>query len=245
MELTLLAIASGMVFVAAAAQSLTGFGFALVLVPLLSLVWDPRSVVVVSTILNGLLSISITFQLRRHIVPSRVGLLLAGAVVGLPLGLVVLATLDPALLRVLIGILVVMFGLLIYFGAVSPLKARGWPLIATGLLSGILQSSTSMGGPPAVIYLMSQRYNKLAVRSTLLGFFGPLCLLAVVGFALAGMIRRDTLLVSVAMVPATLLGIYVGNAAFRRVSSEMFRAVVAMLIVVAGVLSTLSGFRGM
>ncbi len=234
-----------MVFVAAVAQSLTGFGFALVLVPLLSLVWDPQSVVVVSTILNGLLSISITIQLRRHIVLSRVGLLLAGSVVGLPLGLVVLVTLDPGPLRLLIGFLVVLFGLLIYFGAVRPLKARGWQLIATGLLSGVLQSSTSMGGPPAVLYLMSQRYGKLVVRSTLLGFFGPLCLLALVGFALAGMLRSETLLLTVAMVPATLLGILVGNAAFGRVSSELFRALVAALIVAAGIMSMVTGFRGM
>ena len=245
MDLTFLFMASGMVFVAAVAQSMTGFGFALLVVPLLSLIWNPQSVVVVSTILNGLLSISITFHLRREIAPSRIGLLLTGALAGIPLGLAVLATLDPAPLRILIGAMVILLGLLIYFGIVYPLKSQRWPLLATGMLSGVLQASTSMGGPPAVLYLMSQGYGKLAVRGTLLGFFGPLSLLALLGFAMAGLVHPDVMLVSVALVPATIFGILVGDAAFRRTTSGLFRVMVVLLIVAAGILSVATGFRGL
>ena len=245
MEFSFMAEASGMVFLAAVAQSLTGFGFALVLVPLLSVVWDPKSVVVVSTVLNGLLSVSMTFRLRRQLVPSKIGLLLAGALAGIPVGMVILFALSPAPLRVLIGAAVIVLGLLIYLGLRFPVRAQRWPFVAAGILSGLLQSSTSMGGPPAILYLMSQGYSRAFMRGTLLAFFGPLSLLTAAGFAIGGLIGPGTLLVCAALVPATLLGIYVGETIFPRVSSELFRGLVVLLIVVAGTLSVVTGLRGL
>ena len=242
-SLSFLTIASAMVFVAAVAQSLSGFGFALVLAPLLSLVWDPRQVVVVSTILNGALSLSITVRNRRNVSFGRVGLLLAGALAGIPLGLAVLASLDPGALRVLIGVAVFVLGGLLYFGVAPELKRDRLWLLASGIASGALHSSTSMGGPPVVLCLMGQGHGKELMRGTLLGFFGPLSVLTVVGFWLGGLVQEEALLVSVAMAPALSVGIWLGNAAFKWAPGGVYRAIVALLIAVAGVLSVIVGLH--
>lgn len=242
-DLSFLAVASGMVFVAAMAQSMSGFGFALVLAPLFSLVWDPHQVVIVSTILNGTLSLSITFKNRHHVSVNRVGLLLVGSLAGIPLGLVVLASLDPNPLRVLIGLSVFILGGLVYLGLTPPLKRERLWLLISGVLSGLLHSSTSMGGPPVVLCLMSQGHEKELMRGTLLGFFGPLSVLTVAGFWLGGLVRIEALLVSVAMVPALSVGIWLGAEAFKRAPGQLYRAIVALLIAVAGILSVLAGLR--
>lgn len=245
LNLSFLAVASSMVFIAALAQSMSGFGFALVLAPLFSLVWDPHQVVVVSTILNGALSLCITFRNRDHVSVNRVGLLLAGALVGIPMGLAALASLDPNPLRVLIGVVVFVLGALVYFGLTPALKRERLWLLVSGVLSGLLHSSTSMGGPPVVLCLMSQGHEKELMRGTLLGFFGPLSVLTVAGFWLGGLVRGEALLVSVAMVPALLAGIWLGAEAFKRAPGTLYRAIVALLIAAAGVSSVLAGLRGL
>ena len=243
LNLSFFAVASAMVFIAAIAQSMSGFGFALVLAPLFSLVWDPHQVVIVSTVLNGALSLSITFRNRNHVSMNRVGLQVAGALAGIPLGLLVLAGLNPNPLRVLIGVTVFILGGLVYFNLTPPLKRERTWLLISGVASGLLHSSTSMGGPPVVLCLMSQGHEKELMRGPLLGFFGPLSLLTLVGFWLSGLVRMEALLVSVAMVPALSIGIWLGAEAFKRAPGELYRAIVALLIAVAGILSIFAGMQ--
>lgn len=242
--LPFLVMAGGMVFASAVAQSLTGFGFALLLAPLLSLVWDPRHVVVVSAILNGVLSLSLTVHSRRDVSFPMVGLMMAGALAGIPLGLLVLTRLDPSPLRVLIGALVILLGGLVYYGVVRPFRRDRLALLVAGLLSGMLHGSTSMGGPPVVLCLMGQGYPKVTMRGTLLGFFGPLSVLTVAGFWLGGLVDESVLWVAVAMVPPMAVGTWLGDAAFRRAPADLYRAMVALLIACAGVLSLVTGLLG-
>jgi uncharacterized membrane protein YfcA len=243
MDLAVLAAASGIVFLASAAKSLTGFAFALVLVPLLSLVWDPRSVVVASALLNGLVSLPLAVHARREIALRRVGLMLVGAVVGLPLGLSVLSSLDPQRLRVLIGALVILMGLLVFFGRVRPVGRERPALLAIGLLSGILNGGTSMGGPPVVLYLMSQGYSKEVTRATLLGFFGVLSVLTVAGFWSSGLAQPPTVLASLSTLPALALGGWAGTALFRWAPQRVFRILVLLVVEVSGALAVAAGLR--
>jgi len=243
-DLLFLAVAGAMVFVAAIAQSLTGFGFALVLAPLLSLVWEPRHVVVASTVLNAVLSLSVTLGNRKSVSFGKVGLMLAGALAGIPLGMLVLAKLDPNPLRILIGVVVTVLGALVYFGVTRPLKRERLWLVVSGVVSGILHASTSMGGPPVVLCLMGQGYSKEVVRGTLLGFFGPLSVLTVVGFWMGGLVQVEALAVGVAVLPALVVGTWVGASAFKWAPIGVYRALVAILITVAGILSILTGLRG-
>ncbi len=123
----LLALAFVAVLVAAAGQAITGFGFVLMAVPLITLLTDPRTAVVSCTTL-GLLITSLGWFEDRAAVDWRpiVGII-AGAVVGIPLGLVVFASLPVDALGLAIGVVVLFFTALLAVRVRLPGGRRGCP----------------------------------------------------------------------------------------------------------------------
>ena len=113
--------------IASMVQSITGFGFALLSMPLLTLVIDAKDAVAVSTIVGALASFNLLARTYRYVRWDLARSLLAGAVAGMPLGLVVLVRVDARALKVLIAVA----GL----GFVAIL-ARGWRLEGVGHRAG-------------------------------------------------------------------------------------------------------------
>src|SRR5690606_15775726 len=101
-----LLVAFVVVLLAAATQAMTGFGFALVAVPLLSLALDPRTAVVGVGIAGLILTVTVAVQERRYARWPVVGLLLGALVAGMPVGLLVLRTAPDRLLIAMIGTVV-------------------------------------------------------------------------------------------------------------------------------------------
>lgn len=231
-----LAAAVAIAFLAAACQSLTAFGFALVTVPLLSLAWEVKPAVVTSTLLGTLILLPLLYEVRGRVPIGRVVPLFVGSLAGIPLGLLILERIDAVALEVVVASLVVVAGLLIYL---SPELRLGRPLmplsVLVGGLSGALRAATSMGGPPIVLYVLTFEREVERFRATLLAAFLPTSLVTVGALAIAGRVDGDVLLIAVAAQPAVALGSLTGRWARGRVSEAVFR------LVVLGVLFASSG----
>jgi hypothetical protein len=239
--------ASVIVLLAAFCQSLTGFGFALILVPLLSLIWDVRTAVAFSLTLSVLINIPL-LALARHYVDGRMVLvLLAGSLLGLPLGLRLLIMLDPHVLKLLIGIVVVLSAVLLQRGPGATFRTPRTRLSALfmGALSGALGTSTSMSGPPVILFLMAQDMGKRKLRGTLLAYFVPLNLAAIALMGAAGTVPAHSLWGWIAPLPALLLGLVTGRALCLRVDHQVFRRIVIALVILAGTLSASSGLMAL
>ena len=224
--------AVGIAFLAAGTQSLTGFGFALVMVPLLSLIWDVKLAVVTSTLLSTAATVPLTVEVRRRIRPWKVVPLLLGSLLGIPAGIVILDRIDPEALKILVAAVVIAASLIVYFAPRVRLggSGLGTPLLA-GMLSGMLRTSTSMGGPPAVLYMLSREREIEEFRSTLLAFFLPSSLLTVIGLAIAGRVTPEVLGTSGVALPALAVGLLAGAWLRLRVQQELFRTVVLAVLV--------------
>jgi uncharacterized membrane protein YfcA len=230
----IIAAAVAIAFLAAACQSLTAFGFALVMVPLLSLAWEVKPAVVTSTVLGTLILLPLLYEVRGHIRPRRVVPLFLGSLVGIPLGIVVLERIDATALMV--ALVVIVAALLVYLSPEVPFKRSVPPLsFLVGGLSGALRAATSMGGPPVVLYTLTFEREVERFRATLLAFFLPASLVTIAGLAIAGRIDGDVLLATAVGLPAAVLGSMAGQWARTRVSEAIFR------LVVLGVLFASSG----
>jgi uncharacterized membrane protein YfcA len=143
-------------FVASVCQSVTAFGFGLLMVPMLTLVWEVKPAVVTSIILGTAFMAPLLFEVRARVEPRQVAPLLAGSAAGLPAGIVVLARFDADALQIAIGV-VVLVACATFF--VSPRQGFVRPRLATALftggISGALRGATSMSGPPIVLYALS------------------------------------------------------------------------------------------
>ena len=110
----------GVVALAAAAQAVSGFGFALIGTPLVAVLVGPKEAVVGLTMIGLVLVAQLSLRGRGHVDRPTVGVVTAAAIVGMPLGLVVLVLADDRVLTVVIAIAVIAFSLLMLHEARVP-----------------------------------------------------------------------------------------------------------------------------
>ena len=234
---------AGATFGAALIHATTGFGFALFIMPPLAALLGPVDAVVVSTLLGTVSNSRILAGAWRHADWRLCLPMLAGAAVGMPVGLAVLLAADPRALRAAIALVVLASTLAIARGRPIPWRGRAAEL-GVGLLSGVLNTSTSTNGPPVVLYLHGIRMEPARFRGTLAAYFTASSAIALVLLAAGGTIGPRTIWLALAGLPALLLGYAIGVRAFRRIDPIRFRHLVIAILVVTAVVSLASAVGG-
>jgi len=226
----------GIAFLAAGCQSLTGFGSALVAVPLLSLYLDAKLAVVISTLLSTAISAPLLAEVRRQVRLAKVAPLALGSVAGVPVGLLILEGVDARSLKILVAAVAIGASVILYlaprlhFGSRNVLSS-----LVAGALSGLRRASTSMAGPPLVLYTLSHEKEIEDFRSALLAMFLFTSLLTVPGFIVADLVSRDALLATGVAVPGLVAGLLAGAYLRSRVQPELFRRLVLAVLVITSV----------
>lgn len=227
----LLAVAV-VVGIAAMVQVVSGFGFALLAVPLMSIAVPTSSAVVVSTLLGAGVSTWQAWHLRAHAVRTVARRLAVAAFAGMPLGLVVFVTVSDDVLRALLGVAVLVAVALL--AARIDLRDAGPALdIGAGFVSGVLNTSLSTNGPPLVFALQARHLEPDPFRATINAVFAASNLVGVPLFLLAGEVTGDTLTAAAVALPALVVGQVLGIPLRARFQGERFRRLVLVLLVTA------------
>jgi len=185
-----LAAVASIILVAACAQMVSGFGFALMAVPLMGLAIDLKTAVVISTICG---TASNTFQAvrgSRHRDGRLVKVLVVSSFVGMPFGVILLDRVNVEVLQVAIGCVVLMA--LMAVVARPEGKAVGGAVleITAGFASGVLATSTSTNGPPLVLLLRSRGLSPDRFRATINSVFSIVAVTTCRGLRVDGQIHR-------------------------------------------------------
>ena len=157
--------------------SATGFGFALVLSPVLFTVVEPVEAIYILLVLSLVLNVLVLFEggLPLHVNWQRLTPLLLAALPGLAAGAALLVVLDKQTLQVAVGVAVIV-------AALWQLRSRARgerhsrPLsaaasLAVGFTSGMLTTSLSVSGPPLVLWLEAHGVRPAEFRATLAASF--------------------------------------------------------------------------
>lgn len=230
-------------FLATAAQAATGFGFNLVFVPLLSLVYDPKATVVLALCLGIAGKFPLLVHVRRHVQPRAIAAIVLASFVGSLLGTRLILYADPAVLRLFIGAVVIA-------GCLPLLTNRRWQFkrerlanVLIGLACGVLASSTSMSGPPIILFGVNQAWPKDSFRANLVAFFVVSDSFALATLAASGLLNQQTGLNTLFGLPAIGVGLLAGNWLFRRVPVALFYRVVVLFVIVVGLVGLASGVQ--
>jgi uncharacterized protein len=239
-------LAAAAAFAGAAVQSATGFGFALVLGPALFATLDPYEAITALLVLGLALNLLVLLDRERpEGLRWRVlGALLLAALPGLGLGAVVLGLLSKAALQMAVGVAVIGAALL-QWRAPAPGEAREPSLLsacAVGLASGALTTSTSISGPPIVLWLQAHGTPPAEQRAFLaVSFLGLNLAGAAVLLAAGGDGDPAGAGVLLPLLGLVVLGHLLGLWLFRRLDQRRFRPLVLAVIVLAGVASVGAG----
>ncbi len=228
---------------AALVQSIGGFGFSLMAVPLAAIVIDLRAAVIVVSI-GSLINVSLLCWRTKHDIDRALATRFnVPAVFGLPIGLVVLSFADQRVLKVTLGALIIVATLALSRGT-SGLQPRAWIDVFAGWISGILSTATGTNGPPLVLAAQMRRLEPAAFRATLAFTFTLSGSTTLVLYVAARLVRRNDLALAIAAVPLILAGQYLGLRLQRVFLGQRFDHLVYGLLLVSGASVGVSGLLG-
>lgn len=239
--LTVILLGGAVVFLAGLTQGVTGFGFALVSAPIMVIFLSPKVVVPIVVTYGVLISIVILVECRKWLDLKRIWPLMISGLAGIPVGVYLLAALDAGTLKVLIGLVITLFALAILTGFQKPIQNEGLAFGPVGFISGVLGGSTSMGGPPAVLFFANQGVEKQTFRANLVAYFLVLSVGAVMAFVLNGLVTAKVVNYTIMFLPAMILGGLSGIKVSNKVEEELFQKIVLFVVIMAGLLSIISG----
>lgn len=229
-----LALGAGIMFLGALVQGTTGFGIALVAAPGLLLILPHTQVPVIVILLALFNNAIVLWDLRREASFRRVLPLIIGGVLGLPGGALILRYADPLYFKLGVALLVLSAAAVLISGIRVKLSNERLAMLPVGVVSGILKTSTSISGPPIALFLANQGADKARFRSSLVVYFIVVDTLAVVVWALFGMVTAPILATTAAYILPVLAGSWCGVLISRRLGERAFRLIVLVLVVTLG-----------
>jgi uncharacterized membrane protein YfcA len=227
--------------IAAVLQSISGFGFSLLAMPLLSIFVDIQDAVVIATlcgIFTNAVHLRKDFQLVERSIARRISL---SALIGMPLGVVVLSVFSATHMRAIIGAVIVVLVFLMMRNFI--LKTENTNVdIVLGAFSGLLATSVSTNGPPLVFLLQSKQLDPWRLRATLAYVFTISGCASFIVLMIAGKGSIEAFQYAMLSLPAMYLGTVVGRKARLRVTQEAFKRLMYVLLLATAVSTTLAAF---
>jgi len=231
--------------VATLVRSAFGFGEALIAVPLLAF-WIPLREAAPLALLFSLTvaSVVVVHDWKKIHFSSATGLVLA-SLPGLPIGMLLLTKGHPALVKPILGVLIIAFCLWSLTARRAPdVHAGGWRLLAAcGFCAGILGGAYAMNGPPLIVYGALRRWPPQQFRATLQAYFLPAGLVVSLGYWLSGLwvpqVFHLYFVSLIGLVPAVVLGTFIN----RRLHGGVFLKFVYVGLIVIGGILVVQGIR--
>ncbi|MDQ1080583.1 sulfite exporter TauE/SafE family protein [Pseudoroseomonas cervicalis] len=231
-----LAVTLGAALAAGLARGFSGFGAALIFIPLASAALGPQLAAPVLLLVDNVTALPMLPPAWRRADRGQALSLAAGALAGAPAGAWLLLHLPPETLR---------WGICALAAAMLLLLASGWryggrpalPLsLGVGAASGLCSGAAQLGGPPVVAYWLGGAIPAAQVRANLVLFFACSGAISAAVYLAGGLLGLQAALLAALVAPPYAFGIWVGSRLFGLASEAGFRRACFLLIGLAALL---------
>ena len=224
------------VLLAAALQTVAGFGFALLVMPVLTLLLGIKTAAPLVAVVGFVLYAVNLLRYRRGLVWRETLQLLLPALAGVLVGVLALRTLDENLIKGVLGVVLVAYALFALLKpALPPLHSTVWAY-PVGFLAGCLGGAFNTPGPPVIVYGNARAWPRDQFRSTLQVVFLASSATVIAAHMVTGSYTPEVARLVLVALPALAAGILLGAALDRRLNQDRFRVIVLGLILATGVL---------
>ncbi len=224
------------VFIAGIVRGFTGFGTALIYVPIASIFLPPTVVIFTLIVMDFIGPLPLYPEAFRKWNRAEVLRMVAGAVVGVTLGIWLLTKMDPYFFRWVASSLVIVALIAIvsgwrYQGQIGPKLP-----IAVGGVSGFFGGFSGIGGPPVILFYLGGQGRAETIRANILIFFLFGEVISVTNFALRGLMTWEGFTLGLTLMIPYLIGNIIGGQGFKRVGEATFRPVAFVIIAIAALI---------
>jgi uncharacterized protein len=220
-------------FVAGTARGFSGFGAALIFMPLASSVAAPRLVAALLLIIDFVAAAPLVPNAWRQADRKATAVMVLGALIGVPIGTWLLSRLDPVTTRWIISGFVIALLALLLSGWRYRGKDHAAIAVGIGTLSGFCSGLAQTGGPPVVGYWLGRPIESKIARANIMLFFGGSDVFSAVSYTASGLITSDAIRLALVVGPVYAAGVGLGAILFGRADEAVFRVTCYALIALA------------
>ena len=220
-------------FVSGTARGFSGFGSALIFMPLASSIAAPKLVAALLLVIDLVAAAPLLPNAWKQADRKATGIMAVGALIGVPIGTYFLTRLDPVTTRWIISAFVAALLALLLSGWRYRGKEHVSISVGIGGLAGFCSGLAQTGGPPIVGYWLGRPIPSAIARANILLFFGASDFFSAVAYAASGLINADAIKFALVVGPVYAIGVWFGASLFGRASEALFRAICYVLIAAA------------
>jgi uncharacterized membrane protein YfcA len=224
-------------FVAALARGFSGFGAALIFLPLAATVVDPKIAAPLLLITDAALSAGFVPNAWARADKREVGIMGLGAAIGIPLGTLMLVRTDPLVIRwTVVALATLTLALLM-----SGWRYRGRPTrpltFGVGAFAGVCSGAAQVGGPAVIAYWLGSSSPAAIIRANIILYFAISTAIAIVSYFAGGVMTAAVVKLALVVGPVYGLGLFIGARLFGVADEAIFRRLCYALIAVAVLVS--------
>ena len=224
------------VFVAFTLRTITGFGSAMLLSPILSAIIPPKEAVIFIILLEN--EVNVVYLIREKLNFSLKEVFIGG-IIGVFCGIFIFKKISQEELRMLIGIFVAAFALLLLCGfrIEVPKKFERLFFLALGSFSGAMGVLTSINGPQIVLGLANQGYDSKFIRIFIISYLVVIDFITLMLFCFSGKLHWSIIKLGLFCIPVVLFAYICGKIVEKRTSKASLRKLMLTLSLLAGILA--------
>lgn len=207
----------------------------MVMTPLLALITGPQAAVLLALVLEGFAPVPFLLRGSKQVAWPMLRPMLLCVILFAPLGTLALAHFSADSMRVAISAVVLVFAGVMLLGYQPVLGRFRWEPYLVGVTGGVMVGATSMGGPPAVLYMLAGNHSLVTIRSSLMLYVSVSSFAGLLGFWLNEIPVAQWLRLSLWMLPVYVLSIWIGSYLFRFFNAEAFRRVTLLILIMSAV----------
>jgi uncharacterized membrane protein YfcA len=215
-----------------------GFGAGLITVGLSAVIHpEIKDIAVILLLINLPIEIFVVRKSWSKIRWSKVLMICLGVIFGVPLGTWILTIGNPTIVLTVLGGVLVVAGLsFLYIPQHTSIQWTSWSAPPTGLISGVLGGLFGVGGPPVIIYYQFSGATKTVFRGSLMAIFLIISITRIPSYVVGGLITQQRVWSALEVVPAVILGAWIGSRIHIELSEAKFRRIVSIVLVLIGII---------
>lgn len=217
-------------------SGLAGFGTALMALGIWLYVLPPSLAVPLVLICSVIAQTSTLPSMWKSFDLSLVWPFLIGGLIGVPLGTMLIASADPKVFKLSVGVLILIFSTALYLNK-TPLAIKFGGRIADGAIGfagGILGGLAGLSGPLPILWANIRGWNKHERRGIFQLFNFTVLAAALVLQTASGLVELKVLWLALVAFPGTLLGAWAGARVYHALNDKHFGDVVLGLLFLSG-----------
>ncbi|HIF58747.1 MAG TPA: sulfite exporter TauE/SafE family protein [Pseudomonadales bacterium] len=212
----------------------TGWGGAMVSIPFLTILYGPVDALVIMMIGAVLITAHLFPAAARQADWKHMTPVLIAMAICVPIGSLLLLSLEPHLIRRIIGWLIVGASLLILSGWRYKGPQGTGASATTGGISGLISGFTGLGGPPLVIYILALNQSAAIQRANILVFMALVSIIILASTFVGGGVTLEAGVLGIMTAPFQLVGGWLGAWLFFKLPAELFKKFSLIALVLLG-----------